>query len=173
MSDEAIFDEIGRFNQGYQASATTRPKLDTLPKGGYDLEIVSTEVARTPKSGDVILRMHCKIIAGLAGVGSVIEISYFFRTQENVNYLGADLCTLGFDADQWTGSRPFNAELKKALPQLPGIRFRGQKDETVGKDGKPYHNMYIKSKLPGASRPAASMPAGPPSPPPSGSDIPF
>jgi hypothetical protein len=156
MADQDIIDELSRYDQDYVPQAGRRPGLDSLADGDYDFAIQGADLARTEKTRQPILRLELKVVPG----GQILEHVYFFSEQRNVDRLGADLCTLGFDADQWTAQngRRFSAELPAAVARLTGIRFRGHK-VTVTKDGKTHHNLYVNARLAGTPMPGA---AGPP-----------
>ena len=166
MSDD-IFDEIGRFDGEYTPEDVQRPGLDSLPDGTYEFQVSQVALARTPKSNEPILRCALKVLSG-ASAGSTVEKAWFFKTQKNINQLGADLCSLGFDADSWHGKRPFSQELKKALPKLKGMRFRARKLTEKGGDDKVYQNLYISGPLA-----ANYTPPPPPSPTGKSDETPF
>jgi hypothetical protein len=163
MSDQDIVEELSRYDQDYVPQAGRRPGLDSLADGDYDFMIQGADLSRTEQKREPILRLELKTLLA----GNVIEHVYFFRTQDNVDRLGADLCTLGFDADQWTSQngRRFSAELPAAVARLTGVRFRGHKT-TVVKDGKTYHNLYVNARLAGTPMPGSSGPPRPSRPAP-------
>lgn len=169
------YDELAAFDQDFKPQAGRRPGLDVLPDGSHDFQITSAEMARTEKSNDLIMRLGLRVAAS----GLAVEHVYFFRTQQNVDILGSDLCTLGIDADQWRSpARPFSRELPAALPRLVGIRFRGKKESKPKKDDptKFHHNLYVNQRIEGGAAPAAYSPdaaSGPAYPAPTSSDIPF
>ena len=152
MTDEEKIAPIRRFDEHYKPSegGGQRPGLDLLPDGDYHLEIVSAELTATKKTGQSIFRLSLKVLdLGSRFHGQIVERASFFTSQENVDILGADLLTLGFDSDQWTtkAGRPFSSELLKAAPQLVGLCFRGQKVAKESDKGKSYHNLYINRRL--------------------------
>jgi hypothetical protein len=165
------FDELAAFDSAFTPSPGRRPGIDSLPDGDHDFEVLSAEMGRTETSNELILRV------GLKTAGRVVEYAYFFRTQQSVDILGSDLCTLGFDADQWKAPhRPFSKELPLAVPRMPGIRFRGKKVTRENKKdpAKPFHNLYVNQRLDGAAPgapPAAYTPG--PAADPFADDIPF
>lgn len=143
MSDEGVLEEIGRFDQDYQPAEreTFLPGLEALRDGTHILEIVRAELGRTTKSREAIFKLILRAADGLT-----LERAYFFRDQDAVDRLGADLVLLGLDADRWNGrhGRRFSVELQKALPKLAGVRFQAKK-ETKASDNpqKPFHNLYV------------------------------
>jgi hypothetical protein len=163
MADQDIIEELSRYDRDYVPQAGRRPGIDTLADGDYDFLIQGAILDRTEKNREPILKLELKAAPG----GNVIEHAYFFRTQDNIDRLGADLCTLGFDADQWTAQngRRFSAELPAAVARLTGLRFRGHKT-TVQKDGKTFHNLYVNARLAGTPMPGASGPSRPSRPAP-------
>ncbi len=170
MTAEEAAKELARWDNEYTPDAGQRPGVNSLPVGDYEMEVVYAGFDRTPQSRDLILRAHLRVLAG-AAVGMIVEHTYFFDTQKKVDRLGADLCALGFDADQWTAKhrRKFSAELLKALPRLRGVRFRARRTADPGKDGKVWHNLHVNGRLtaPTTNGPtaAAAAPYVPPQPP--------
>lgn len=143
MSDNGILEEIGRFDQDYVAAERESylPGIEALRDGVHVLEIVKAELSRTKKTGEAILKMILRAQDGLT-----VERAYFFRTQDAVDRLGADLCQLGFDADRWNGrhNRRFSVELQKAIPKLAGVRFQAKKETKPNPEGgKDFHNLYV------------------------------
>lgn len=152
------FPELGVYESNFNPSAGggRRPGLDTLPDGDYDFEIASAELTRTEKTNEAIFRMELRVLGG-----GVVEHAYFFRTQMSVDILGGDLCTLGFDADQWKPPhRPLVRELLAAAPRLAGIRFRGKKVTNPDKKdaSKKYANLYVNQRLSADAPPPAYNP---------------
>jgi len=159
MSDD-IFDELSRYDEEYRPEQPVMPGLDKLADGDHDFEILGADLGRTAKSQDVILRLQCRVDGAL-----VIEHSYFFGSQTQINKLGADLVSLGFS--EFLKPASFSASLKAVLPKLKGIRFRGHKSsDRSAKDNKVYHNLLVISRL-GASG-TGKAPAAAPTPPPAG-----
>lgn len=170
MSDE-ILSEISRYDADYRPDAGIRPKVDTLPDGDYDFEILDAILGRTQNSNDAILKVGLKVQGG-----TVVEKAYFFGDQAAINRLGADLMALGFR--EFERPQSFSAALKAALPKLKGVRFRARKmTDTSSSNGKTYHNLYIAGRLPAAgaaSPPPAGRPVQQPAPAASNSEaIPF
>jgi hypothetical protein len=153
MADQDIIEELSRYDRDYAPQAGRRPGIDTLADGDYDFSIQGAILDRTEKNREPILKLELKAAPG----GNVIEHVYFFRTQDAIDRLGADLCTLGFDADQWTAQngRRFSAELPAAVARLTGVRFRGHKT-AVQKDGKTFHNLYVNARLAGTPMPGTA-----------------
>jgi hypothetical protein len=152
MSQYEQYDELNQFDQDFNPSPGRRPGLEALADGVYDFEVLSADLARTEKTNELVLRLGLKVLA----TGLVVESTYFFRTQRNVDILGSDLCTLGLDSDQWKApARPFSRELPTALPRLRGVRFRGKKHQAENRQDptKPYHNLYVNQRLDGPSAP--------------------
>ena len=154
MTDQSVYDEIARFDNGYRPEAAFAPGLDTLPDGDYDFAVQGAHLDRTKNTNDLILRVALKVAQG-----SIVEKSYFFKTQTGVNQLGADLCALGLECH---GKRPFSEELKTAILRLPGIHFRAKK--TTDKNG--YPNLYIAGRTTGATVTPTPPPAKPLATPP-------
>lgn len=151
------FDELSQFDRDFKPEVRNRPGLEAIPDGDHDFEISSATLERTEKTSELILRVGLKVL----GTGAVVENAYFFRTQQNVDILGSDLCTLGIDADAWhPPARPFSQELPLAVPKLPGRRFRGKKvTKPNAKDpAKPHHNLYVNQLLGNTPTPAAYSP---------------
>src|SRR5262249_43690131 len=98
---------------------------------------------------EVILRTALRVLPG----GGVYDHAYFFRNQNGVNRLGADLVTLGFEVPQ-----PFSQHLPGIVARLRGVRFRARKAESKGGDGRVYHNLHVNSRPVGSPMPAASAP---------------
>lgn len=152
------YNELAQFDQDAAPAQGRRQGLENLADGDYDLEITSAELVRTDKQNELILRVGLKV----ATTGQTVEYAYFFRTQQNVNFLIADLCTLGLDADQWKPpARPFSQELPKFTASLRGVRFRGKKVSTPSKDdpNKPYHNLYVNQRLTTPAQGSSGLPA--------------
>jgi hypothetical protein len=147
--DDDIVQEIARWDADFVPQAERRPGLDALANGDYDLEVVEAELARTEKTRDVILRTALRVLPA----GGVHEHVYFFRSQEAVNRLGADLVTLGFEVPH-----PFSQHLPGIVARLKGVRFRARKAESKGKDGWTFHNLFVNSRLAGSPQPAAGGP---------------
>lgn len=151
------FPELAAFERDFNPSSGGRkPGLDTLPDGDHDFEILSAELTRTEKTNEAIFRMELRVLGG-----GVVEHVYFFRTQMNVDILGGDLCTLGFDADQWKPpQRPLARELANVAPRLRGVRFRGKKVTNPKKDdpNKKYANLYVNQRLAADAPPPAYNP---------------
>ncbi len=159
--------ELEAFDRDFAPDGGRRPGVDSLADGDYDFEIVHAELTKTEKTNEAILKLDLRV-AG-EGAAGVVRYAYLFRSLTGVNVLGSDLCTLGFDADQWKPpARPLSRELPRAVPLLPGIRFRGKKKTTPNpKDPtKPYANLYVNQKLDGSGPPPAYAPEGATSSPP-------
>lgn len=122
-------------------------RLDTLPDGDYDFEILDAAMDRSFRDQALMLRVLLKVLNGPCQ-DLEVEHVYWFKSKRNVEFLGGALCTLGFDADRWTAvhRRKFSAELPRAVEKLPGIRFRGTK-KTNKDNGTSFHNLYINARL--------------------------
>lgn len=154
------YNELSQFSGAFTPAAAMRPGLDSLADGEYDFEITAAELTRTPKDNELIFRFSLRVIS----TGQTVEKVYFFRSQQNVDFLGADLCALGIDADQWKPpARPLEKELPAALPKLRGVRFRGKKVTAANsKDhAKPFHNLYINNRLAAGAMPAPALSPAP------------
>ena len=170
------YDELAAFDRDFSPQPGRRAGIESLPDGDHDFEVVGAELTRTEKSNDLILRIGLRVL----DLGTTVEHAYFFRTQMNVDILGSDLCTLGFDADLWKAPhRPFSRELPQVVSRLTGIQFRGKKETRSNpKDpAKPYANLYVNQRLGGVSpQPTAYAPPAPGFAPGAGDDsdpIPF
>jgi hypothetical protein len=141
--------EVSRWDADFVPQAGRRPGLDALANADYDMEIVEAELVQTEKSREWILRTALRVLPA----GGIHEHVYFFRSQEAVNRLGADLLTLGFEVPQ-----PFSQHLPGIVARLRGVRFRARKAESKGNDGKVYHNLHINSRLAGSPMPNAGAP---------------
>jgi hypothetical protein len=157
------YPELEAFDQDFAPTPGRRPGLESIADGDHDFEITAAELTRTEKS----LRVDGS---------SVVEHAYFFRNQTAVDILGSDLCTLGFDADQWKPpARPFSRELPDAIARLVGVRFRGKKKTSSNpKDpSKPYTNLYVNQRLDASAPPTTYQPDAVQSPAASDDPIPF
>jgi hypothetical protein len=158
--------DLERFDLEYKPSEMA-PGLESLPDGDYGLEITSASIERTEKTRDAILRIGLRVASGSLD-GHECETVYFFRSQQNVDILGNDLCQLGLDADCWTAQhgRRFSEELPKALGSLIGVRFRARKltKPNPKKTGEFFHNLRINGRIPSgsAAMPPAYRPNGTP-----------
>lgn len=144
-----IVDEIAQFDREFAPQSGRRPGLDAMASGDYDLEIAEAELTRTEKTREPLLRLALRVLPQ----GGTYEHVYFFRTQDAVNRLGADLVTLGFPL---AANQPFSRQLPGVVGRLTGVRFRAKKSETKADSGKVYHNLFINSRLTGSPMPAAN-----------------
>jgi hypothetical protein len=148
-----IVNEISHFDREFTPQSGRRQGIDSLANGDYDLEIAEAELTRTEKTREPLLRLLLRVLPE----GGVYEHVYFFRTQDAVNRLGADLVTLGCPLEE---KRPFSQQLPRAVAHLSGIRFRAKKAENKSADGgKTYHNLHINARLTARS-PMPSRAAG-------------
>lgn len=135
-----------------------RAGLDSLPDGNYDFEIRSGELKRID-NGSILFEFQVKILGGAhdgfcCGLGALwIKNQDGTFDTEKIGRLMADFVTLGFDADQWTGSRTFSKEVGKVIARLPGIKAKGKKVSKPGKT-RTFHNLYINARLPDDHKPA-------------------
>ncbi len=161
--DPNALNQIARFDDQYQPAERQQrhPGLEALTDNQeYDFTIQSAEIALTPEKKEPIFRMILRVDKGsLPHIGLTVETVRFFNSADASGYLGADLITLGFDADKWTkaNNRSFSAELAAAIPKLAGIRFAAKKVSKQGDKGV-FHNLYINRRLGHAT----SLPAAPP-----------
>jgi hypothetical protein len=178
--DPNAVQDIDRWNQQYKPSQGFPAGLEVLPDGTYDFQITGAFLERTNRA-DTIFRLQLKVLNTGPQAGTTTNNTYWFMTQENVDILGGDLCSLGFDADKWVGQRPFSRELAGLIQsgKLIGVNFRAHKIASVSKkDGKTYHNLRINARL-GSNHtpaPAAYNPTPAPSAngaPSQGEEIPF
>lgn len=141
---EAFDDDFTPSQSGY------RPGLEAVADGNYDWTILHATLDLTQRTQDRILRLELRC----EQTAQVIEYPYFLRGQPQVDRLGGDLSTLGFDVGTWNSAhgKKFSVELPKAITQLPGIRFNGTKKTNSNKDNpeKPYHNLFLNARLPSA-----------------------
>jgi len=168
MSD--VFDELKKFDAEYAPEGGITPGPESLPDGEYDFQITSADVEKTKKSGMPILRMGLRVVGGALD-GRTLERASFLDKQKGINRLGADLITLGFDADTWTMAhgKSFGDELRAAIQRLAGVTFSGKKvtSDDVDQNGDHYHNIYINSLTRLAGMPQRPAPAVSPAPHPS------
>ena len=167
MSD--TFSELESFDGSFKPSEGIKPGPEALPDDEYDFQILHSELTRTKKANELILRQTLRVLdaataKGKVAAGKEIERVYFFGSQIQVDILGGDLCRLGVDADKWSAEsgRPFSKELPNVLPKLVGLKFHARKVTNVNtKDpSKTYNNIYIGSVLSGTSLPTVA--SGPP-----------
>jgi hypothetical protein len=147
--------DLSQFDSEYQVPDPAEQKdrsylsgPECLPDGAnYDLEIQSATMTVT-KDGTNLFKMVLKVIGGKFD-GTVLEKPSFIKTKENINFLGKEMLTLGFDSDQWTleNGRPFSQEFPKAMRLLAGVRFSGQRKDSPGSKGRSFHNLYINKRL--------------------------
>lgn len=161
-------DDIARFDDDYKPAErfVRLPGPEALPDGTYVFTVTHAALEQTHKSSETLLKWHLKVITG-PSAGLVIERPYFFRTQEAVDRLGADLLALGFDADRWSGryGRKFSAELLKAIPKMLGLQIQGR--VRTADDGKTYLDVQMRTggMISGeAQSPRAAAPAPAPAP---------
>lgn len=174
LEQNEILAELAAFDDAFNPRSGQLPGLDALPDGLYQFQIMHVDLARTQKNNQTILRWGLKVLDG-AMTGTVVEKVNFFTSQQNVDILGSELCSLGIDADMWKPpTRTFSKELPKALPRLGGIRFVATKE--AKKDGeKTYHNLRIKTLLPKmtSTAPAAQQSASTPTSASVDEEVPF
>jgi hypothetical protein len=160
---------LEQFDQHFKAEGGFRPGPECLPDGEYDCEIISAILERTKNSGEPIVRMSIRVVSG-PKAGTVFDRGSLLGKQESADRFGAELVTLGIDADKWTeaAGRKFTQELPGALDRLAGRKFSAKKStsDQTDKNGRPYQNFNITSLLSGKAMPsrAAAVAA---------SDIPF
>lgn len=150
------------------AGATSSyPKLDSVPDGTYDWEIAAADLKELAQ-GDVF-ELQITALSGVAA-GKTVQYSNwlsgtdkvtgeFGLSERAVGRLKEELSVLGFQHEKWP-EFDFFAELVKSIPNMVGLRFRGEKS-TNGK----YHNLKFVQRLPGgAAKPPASTAANEPIP---------
>ena len=157
MNDPSVSEELSRFDDEFHPRAGRKPGIDSLPDGSYDLEIVEAELARTQEQRLAILRQGLRVLSG-PHAGMVVENVYFLETQENRDFLGADLGTLGFDVHEWRAARGrgFSQELPRAVEAMRGRRFRGKKETNK----KGYAALYVHARLNGTATPMPAATSG-------------
>jgi|SRR6516162_5787020 hypothetical protein len=152
--------ELEQFDNSFKPKGQTAG-VDALPDGFYVCEVVDAGFVRTPKQQELLYKLHCRVLTG-PYEGTVVERTSFLRTQDNLDHLGGDLKTLGFDTEKWGAAkgRPIAKELESAAPKLLGVRFAGKKDTTTGTNGKDFHNLRINSLIkPGQPLPTPMPPS--------------
>lgn len=158
MSDETIFDEIGRFDPQFKPQAGFQPGIDTLADGNYEFAVVSAKLERTQQTGEPILKTVLRVLPA----GATVEWAHFFSKQEQVNRLGADLEALGFPV----GGKPFSAFLRDTLPKLGGLKFSACKRSRPKQNSTDkFHDLHVSARRPAQSGPPpAARPAPAPTP---------
>jgi hypothetical protein len=156
--DVEVFEDLTQYDETFDPTAVgqRRPGLDSIPDGTYDWTILTAKREMTSRTNERILRLELRNET----TGQVVDLHYYFRTQQAVNRLGQDLATLGFDVANWTvaNDRPVHVELPRAVADLPGRRFVGKKVTRPNKKApdKPYHNLDIAKPLDRATVAAGS-----------------
>jgi hypothetical protein len=162
--DPNALGDIDRWNDNYKPSFGFPAGMEVLPDGMYDFEIKTAAIERT-NDGEAVMRIGLQVSNPGPQQNVTCSNTYWFKTQDNVDILGGDLCTLGFDADKWTAAngRQFSKELASALPRMVGLRIRGQKLTRPNKNNpaSPYHNLRINARL-AAGQPSAPAAYAPP-----------
>lgn len=144
---EDISADLERFDRDFKPGSGQKPGLSMLADGEYDFRIVKAETARTEKKRDPIVRIVLQVLTKGNHYGTTLERVYFLGTLENTEILGADLVTLGIDADQWAAQgRKFSVELAPALLKIVGVCFMGKKT-TKKTDKATYHNLFINERI--------------------------
>jgi hypothetical protein len=143
------FSDLEQFDSAFtpQQSGNFKPGLDALADGIYDFTILASNLDRTPKSNDLIIRVELRV----EQTAQVVEFAYFLRDQAQADRLGGDLSILGFPVGTWTPKhgKKFSEELPKAVGQMRGLRFKAQKKANPSKNDpqKIYQNLYLQAKL--------------------------
>ena len=167
----AGFDDLDSFGDEYRPQHTIAAGLDTLEDGPYECEILSAVLDRTKKG--LICRIDLRIEE------TVIQWPNWLNHPLGINAFCANLISLGFDAAQWgtRTNRPLSVEIPRAVGQLPGIHFRGQKSSYLDKTNVMRHVLRVSGRQAGrdATKPGIStgmsrsklsskpLPAAPPS----------
>ena len=141
------------------AEGGQKPKIEDMPEGTYDFEIVSGDF-RKIENGSILFQFTIKILGGnFDGVTCTVPPLWIKGSdgwdEKKVASLKADLITLGFDADKWEGDRTFTIEIAKVLPKLKGIKAKSIRKNNDFK-GKTYKNFAISTKLPKDYKPMAA-----------------
>lgn len=172
--DPAIMKDLEQFNEGFAPSVGGRkPGLDSLQDGEYEMQIASASLEKTKNTGDTVLKISYRIPSGAV---SMVEQVFFFRNQENVNSLGRDLETLGFDTSSWkppTGNFASGIVELVAKDKLVGLMVKAKKTTNSSTGGKTYHNLKFISLLPKFSQPPAFSQSAVPQQSESSSEVPF
>jgi hypothetical protein len=136
---------LSAFDEELKPSEGFSNKLEDLPDGDYEFLITKTAMKRNEKVGYPIFEMTLQVLSGeRAGVTGTKAV--FFKEQGNVDIFAGELGKLGFDTKNWTvaNKRPFSVEFSKAIPQLPGLAFKGVKKKA--KDNV-HFNINVKELL--------------------------
>ena len=171
MADEV---DLSDFDKDFDPKKMgNRQGAEVVPDGDHDFTILGAVIRITPKTGDRILSLDMRC----DGNGATFEYPMFLKSQQNADFVGGEMGTLGFDTKEWSPAkgRPFSKELPKILPLLRGRRFRGTKKTTppTTANGKAYPNIYVNARLDDAT-PEDLAKAKPPVAPTAFSDeIPF
>jgi hypothetical protein len=148
LYDPSALADIEKFDAEYKPDGGISPGPESLPDGEYDFEITAATLTKTANKGVPLLRLMLRVIGGALD-GRTLERPSFLDKQKGIDRLGADLVTLGFNAETWNTAhgKRFSHELVAALPRLAGVTFSGKKttSDQVDKNGEPYHNIYINS----------------------------
>jgi hypothetical protein len=119
-----------------------------MPDGEYAFTCLEAQITQTPKTRDTILKMELRIESGDA-TGKTTEKAWFLTDQKKFNQMLGDLLILGFDTDKWsvqTGRLP-SKELPAAILRMKGLRFRANKENSAGGDGKTYANLTMLGRV--------------------------
>lgn len=135
---------------------------EVLRDGAFELKIVDaqTDLITVDNAQAPVLRVDLVVLPGSPQEGTAFQKVYWLTGSIEVNILGADLVTLGIDADRWPSQgRRFSDGIMEAAPQLVGRCFKATKKAKAGKNGKTFHNLYVNERING---PAAPMPSATP-----------
>jgi hypothetical protein len=175
-----ILNEIERYDRDYQPAERQQqlPSDRDLEDGIGVFAIRSADLVRTANSREAILRVILYCEQG-RNAGITCERAYFFRDQNAIDRLGADLLTLGFaEFNQAKDKRPFSAKLGLAVTKMAGLRVQYKKRTHEGK-GYCDFAMIVTGSSPAAQPPRPTTPsaqqrsATAPLLPPTSADIPF
>lgn len=154
------FGDLDNYGGDYVPQAAFRPGLETLANGEYDFEFAEAKLDKI--KGDTVLRASLKVNGG-----RTVEYLWWLNKNEAVNRFGADMVTLGFDADRWgpAHGRPLSREIPAVAAKLRGVKFRGVKASRPRTDfltkqptGEHWHDLHIGCRIDGRPMPPLNSP---------------
>lgn len=126
------FGDLDSWGREAKAEHVFGTKVEDLPNGDYDFEIVSATLEQVGEKCDRICRLNLRIVDGAA-----VQWTCWLNEQKKMNTFLADLSAMGFDASRWGDAfqRPLSREIPAAVAKLPGVKFRGHKSSRA--DNRP------------------------------------
>jgi hypothetical protein len=154
--------QFDSMNDRFEAKHLFRDRVETLPDGSYDIDII--DASDGDIKGAPVFRLGLQCNGGM-----VVEHIYWVESDDAVNAFGADMKVLGMPAERWGNTIPLSKALPEALKACVGMRFRGMKstDKGTGKnEGKTFPRLRFVCKLDktGGSRPTAPAASSSPAP---------